>query len=126
MVKKSALGVFTVVTRETQEKEGLVYTLSAVRVSPDVVMVNLEIPNQGKLRDIKRIGLQIGGGNGSPELYASLNTTSDKKDTWAVSFQLSPALANKTDLWLGPTLLSRPMLSHHYAVQLKGYIMERK
>ena len=125
MVKKNALGVFTVVTKETQAKEGLVYTLSAVRVSNEVVMVELEIPNEGKLRDIKRVALELGGGNGSPELYVPLNTASEKKDTWAVSFQLSPAFANKASLWLGPTLLSRPTLSHHYALQLSTYLTER-
>lgn len=124
-MKKNALGVFTVVTKESQAKEGLVYTLTAKKVSPEVVMVDLEIPLREKLQGLRSAQLQLGSGNGSPELAVRLDTSTSKEGVWTIHLQLSPALASKASIWLGPTLLSRPMLSHHYALQLSGYITER-
>ena len=44
MTKK--LGYVIRVTKQTQAKEGLNYTLEARRVSPEVVMVTMEIPRE--------------------------------------------------------------------------------
>lgn len=119
-----ALGVVEIVTKETQAKMGLDFTLTAERLSREAVLVRMEIPNKGNLRNLKGVTLSIG--SGSPEVHAPLRTTSGKDGSLAVSFQLSPELAGRASIGLGPTILSRPTLSHHYAVELRGYITDRK
>lgn len=123
--RATALGVVTVVTKETQAKEGLEFTLNAVRVSDKVVMVQMEIPNKGNLRDLEAVHLWVGKDD-TPELYTPLEMKRGKDNQISVTFQLSPEMASRADIWLGPTVLSQPTLRHHYVVRLPGYITDRK
>lgn len=121
-----AMGLVEIVTKETQVKMGLDFTLTAERASPTAVLVRMEIPDKGNLRNLQQVALYIGTGTGSPQIYAPLQTTAGKDGARMVSFQLSPELADRCSIALGPTVLSRPTLSHHYYVQLKGYLTDRK
>lgn len=122
---------FISVTKETQAKLGLKFTLSAVRVSETAVLVRMEIPKEGKLKDLKRVTMTIGTGTigtaGSPLVSATLQTTPGKKNSWVVSFQLSPDLADKCsiDLVVLNPAAALPNESF-YAVELKGYVTDRK
>lgn len=119
-----ALGVLTIVTKETQAQLGLNFSLIAERVDKEAVLVKMEIPVEGKLVNLKKVNMTIGSGR--PLLSANLDTTLGKNGSLIVSFQISPELAEKCSIYLGPTIESRRRLSHHYAVQLKGYVTDRK
>lgn len=129
MTKK--LGFIISVTKQTQAREGLRYTLEARRVSPEVVMVTMEIPREGKLKDVRSATMSIrpnlppssGPVSYSPLVSALLQTTEDKKGVWTVSFQLAPELAERCSVDL---LIPRgPVRDYfYYAVELKGYITD--
>ena len=116
-------GIF--VTKETQAQLGLNYTLAADRVDDKAVLVRMEIPTKGKLKDLKRVNMTIG--QGRPLVSAALQTTPGKNGCLVVSFRLSPDLADKCSIDLVTT---RPtaILSNEffYAVELKGYVTVRK
>jgi hypothetical protein len=122
------MGELIHITKETQAKQGLKYTLTAERVSKDVVLVQMEIPREGKLKDIRSISMSIGRrkavDEGSPMLAAPLHIRTGKNDSRIVSFQLTSDLADRCsiDLWMPYVDLSYDV----YAVELKGYITDRK
>ncbi len=118
------------VTKKTQAELGLNYTLSAVRASDTAVLVQMEIPKGSKLKTLKRVNLHIATGNplgGSPLLSADLQTTPGKNGSVVVTFQLSPELADKCFLELITTSPPATLSSEEfYAVELKGYITDKK
>ena len=118
-----AMSEIIAVTKETQAKQGLKFTLSAIRVSDTAVLVRIEIPRAGNLKTLKGVNLYIGKGNGSPFVSAALQTTPDKNGSLIASFQLSPELADKGCIEL-VTISPTATLSNalYYSVVLKGYI----
>ena len=130
MTKK--LGYFIRVTKQTQAKEGLNYTLEARRVSPEVVMVTMEIPREGKLKDVRSVTMNIrphlpktnGPVSYSPMVAATLQTTEGKKGVWSVSFQLASELAERCSVDL--LIPKGPRGYFYYAVELKEYITDRQ
>ena len=118
------------VTKETQARLGVEFTLTATRVSETAVIVQMEVPRKGKLRELKEVALDIGdyrpGSSGSPLVSANLQTTPGKNGALVVSFQISPELAEKCSIRLGPLYPAVAMSWEYYAVMLKGYITERK
>ncbi len=128
------LGFIISVTKQTQAKEGLNYSLTARRVSPEVVMVTMEIPREGKLKDVRSVTMRIrphlpptnGPVSYSPLVSATLQTTEDKKGVWSVSFQLASELAERCSVDLLMPQGPRPRGYFHYAVELKGYITDRQ
>lgn len=120
-----AMGELIVVTKQTQSKLGLKYTLVAERVNKEVVMVQVEIPREGKLKELRTVSMTIGQGSGRPIVAATLQTTPGKKGSWVVSFQVSPEMADKCSVDLVvPT--GGGMEYVVYAVELKGYVTARK
>jgi hypothetical protein len=118
-----ALGSVIIVTRETQAKLGLNYTLVADRVDAEAVLVRMEIPRNGKLKDLRSVKMRIGSGR--PLVSATLQTTPGKDGVWVVSFQLTPDLADKCSIDL--ILPSKDALTYEvYGVELKGYVTARK
>jgi hypothetical protein len=117
-----AEGGHIAVTKETQARLGLDFTLVAERVDAEAVLVSMEIPRKGKLKNLRSVRMRIG--QGRPLVAATLQTTPGKNDSWVVSFQLSPDLAAKCsiDLTTTPIGLSYAV----YAVELKGYVTDRK
>ena len=115
-------GTLVEVTKETQAKLGLNFTLVAERVDAEAVLVSLEIPRTGKLKNLRSVKMRIGSGR--PLVSASLQTTPGKNGSWIVSFQLSPELADKCSIDLiGPY----EGLSYYiYAIAVKGYVTARK
>ena len=65
------------------------------------------------------------GTSGSPLVSANLQTTPTKSGALAISFQLSPELAEKCTIRLGPLYPAVALSWEYYAVVLKGYITER-
>ncbi len=130
MPQAFALSELITVTKTTQAKLGAKFTLSAVRVSDTAVLVRMEIPKEGKLRDLKRVTMDIGtyspGVSSSPQVSADLETTPGKNGSLVVTFQLSPELVDKCSIRLGPLAPAIPMSYVYYAVELKGYITVRK
>lgn len=117
-----AMGQLISVTKETQAKQGLIFTLEAVRVDDEAVLVRMEIPRQGKLKNVRSIGMRIGSGR--PLVYAPLQTTPGKNGSLVVTFQVSPTLADKCSVDL--TIPHSARSYEVYAVELKGYITLRK
>src|SRR5579872_6507095 len=74
-----AMSELILVTKATQGKLGVDFTLSAVRVSDSAVLIRMEIPKKGKLKDLKRVTMDIGtyvpGVASSPVVSADLETT---------------------------------------------------
>lgn len=125
-----ALSELIAVTKETQAELGVPFTLSAVRVSETAVLVRMEIPRTGKLKDLQRVTLDIGtyppGVATSPLVSADLATTPGKNGSLVVSFQLSPEMADKCSIRLGPLAPAIPMSSEYYSVELSGFVTDNK
>lgn len=125
------LGYIIKVTKQTQAKEGLNFTLVANRVSPEAVLVSMEIPREGKLKDVRSVTMNIRPilppsqsrpVSHSPLVYATLQTTETKKGVWSVSFQLASDLAERCSVDL---LIPKGLREYfHYAVELKEYITD--
>ena len=118
-----AMGHLVRVTKDTQAKEGLQYTLTAELVNEKVVLVQIEVPNAGKLKELRSVSMTIGLGNGSPELHAQLHTWPGKNGSVVASFQLSSELAKRCSVDLQDSSTPTYVV---YAVELKGYVTERK
>ena len=101
---------------------GLNYTLIAERVDAEAVLVQIEIPREGKLKNLRSVSMRIGPER--PLVAATLQTTPGKNGSWVVSFQLSPDLADKCSIDLIDPSSGRTYVV--YAVELKGYITDRK
>lgn len=120
-----AMGSVKEVTKENQIKLELNFTIIAERVSDDVVLVSMEIPRKGKLKRVRSVSLSIGGGVLS--LAATLETSTGKNGARAVAFQLSNELANKCRIHLiVPDGLRVSRTYGIYAIELKGYVKDRK
>ena len=117
-----ALGEVVSVTRQTQAKLGLEYTLTAERVDDEAVLVRMEIPRTGKLKDLRSVSMRVGSGR--PKVSATLQTSAGKDGSWVVAFQLSPALADECSVDLVVPSSGRTYVV--YAVELKGYVSVRK
>ena len=117
-----AMGEVMYVTKETQAKLGLKFTLVADRVDDEAVLVSMEIPRKGKLKDLRSVSMRVG--EGRPMVNATLQTTPTKNGSWAVSFQLSPELADKG--YVDLIVPSEPLTYLVYAVEIKGYVKARK
>ena len=127
------LGYIIKVTKQTQAKEGLNYTLVADRVSPEAVLVSMEIPREGKLRSVRSVTMNIrpllppshsGPISYSPLVSATLQTTESKKGVWSVSFQLASELAERCSVNL--LIPEGPREYFYYAVEIKEYITDRQ
>ena len=118
-----AMGELVVVTKATQAKLGLNFTLVAERVDAEAVLVRIEVPRAGKLKTLRNIGMSIG--QGRPIVAATLQTTTGKDGSWIANFQVSPEMADKCSIdLLVPDVSGDEYLV--YAVQLKGYVTDRK
>lgn len=117
-----ALGSVVEVTKQNQAKIGLNFTLTAERVDAEAVLVRMEIPRKGKLQNLRSVSMRIGPGR--PLVSATLQTTPGKNGEWVVTFQVAPEMANKcsVDLIVPATARSYTV----YAVELKGYVTDRK
>jgi len=119
------MGEVIEVTKKTQAKLGLVFTLAAERVDEQAVLVRMEIPRTGKLKALRSVGMRIGPGR--PIVYATLQPTPGRGGSWSMSFQVSPELADKCSIDLTTPHDPPPGMSYLvYAVELKDYITERK
>ncbi|MBB6048765.1 hypothetical protein [Armatimonas rosea] len=124
------LGYVIRVTKQTQAKEGLNYTLEARRVSPEAVLVSMEIPREGKLKDMSHVTMDIrpnlpptnGPVSYSPLVSAPLLVTVGKNGAWSVSFQLASELAERCSVDL--LIPKGPRGYFYYAVELKEYITD--
>jgi hypothetical protein len=125
-IRAAAMGEVVLVTRQNQEKLGLRFTLTAERVSNEAVLVRIEAPRQGKLRGLRLVSMTVGR-EGTPLVHAPLYTTAGKDGAWVATFQLSPELADRCTVDL-TTPFDPPSARSYliYAVELKGYITERK
>ena len=119
-----AMGELMVVTKETQAKLGLKYTLVAARVDDEAVLVQIEIPRKGKLKTLRSVSMRIG--NGRPKVAATLQTTTGKNGSWTAAFQVSPDLAESCYIDLVVPSPQSGMEYVVYAVELKGYVKARK
>jgi hypothetical protein len=117
-----AMGEVISVTKQTQAKLGLEFTLVAERVDAEAVLVQIEIPKKGKVKDVRSVSLRIGPGR--PEVAATLQTRPGQNGSLVASFQVSPALAEKSSVDL--VLPIRGRTYEVYAIELKGYVVERK
>lgn len=117
-------GVF--VTKATQGQSGLDFTLSAVRLSPQAISVRMEIPKTGKLQNLKAVRMTIG--QGTPLLWSTLEAKPNDKGVLIVAFQIAPELADKCsiDLVVPNVPATAIDYEHFYAVELKGYVTDRK
>lgn len=109
------------VTRATQKQFGLNYKLQAEKVG-DIVMVSMEIPRFGKLKDLEQIQLQFAGERRTP-LSAPLAMT-EKNGILSGRFQVGTEFVPQCSIML--LLKMRGRSGEFYSVQLKDYVTERK
>jgi hypothetical protein len=117
-----AMGDVMLVTKQTQAKLGLNFILTAERVGAEAVLVRMEIPRKGKLKNLRSVSMRIGSGR--LLVSAPLQTSPGKNGSLVVSFKLAPDLADKCSIDLtGPYEGLSYVI---YAVELKGYVKNRK
>ena len=122
-----AMSELILVTRDNQAKVGVQFSLSAEQVSETAVIFRMEIPRKGKLKELRRVNLDIGdykpGVGSSPTVSANLETTEGRGGSLIVSFQLSPQMAEQGSILLGPLTPLTPT-TEYYSVELKSYITD--
>jgi hypothetical protein len=119
-----AMGSLVRVTKKNQADNGLKFTLTAEKLNAEVVSVQIVIPSEGKLKNVRSVSISLGSGNGSPQLHAPLQVTPDKSGAVTGMFQLSPELAEKCSIDLVTPMTGRTYTV--YSIELKGYVVERK
>ena len=123
-----ANGEGTSVTKENQAKLGIHFTLVAERIAADgadkaTVLVTMEIPRKGKLKDLRNVTMSVG--QGRPLVSATLQPRVGKDGSWIVDFSLASELADKCTIDLNMPY-SEPLTYSFYSVELKGYVTDRK
>ena len=120
-----AMSSLILVTKQNQAEVGVKFQLSAERVSDTSVIVKMQVPRAGTLKELKRVSMDIGdykpGISTSPMLYADLQTTQGKDGSLTVSFQLSPQMAEKCSILLGPLTPAKPT-REYYSVSLQSFV----
>ena len=113
-----ARGLGKLVTKETQEKLGLDFDLSATS-DDDSALIILRIPKAGKLKDVQEVRLSISADNQKHFLVRAPLEMRDKDGAISVSAQLSPELANKAAIDL---VMEQGRREFFYHVRLSDYI----
>jgi hypothetical protein len=125
-----AIGHLILVTKENQASLGVKFTLTALKVSDTAVSVDMEIPKQSKLKDLKKVTMDIGdykaGVATSPMVLVNLETKPGKDGSIMVSFQLSPEMVDKCSILLGPVEPAPPGSYAVYSVYVKSYVTTKK
>ncbi|MGV3723241.1 MAG: hypothetical protein ACO1SX_20260 [Actinomycetota bacterium] len=110
-----------IVTKATQKEHGLTYNLQAEK-SGDVVLVTMEIPRAGKLKELESVALEMSGERRVP-LHAPL-AMSQKNGVASVRFQVGTEFVQNCSIMLFLRMHGRT--GQFYGVQLKDYVTERK
>lgn len=112
------------VTKHTQAKQGLDFTLSAQRDAEGEVQVKLEVPHTGKLEHVVRVELWIMSEDPrKPVLVATLKPYDHEDSVTRVFLRLQSNLAEKAQLILIRKTEEDPT---GYAIALRSYIQDRK
>ena len=119
--KSHALRVGYFVTKATQKEHGLTYNLKAEKVG-DIVLVSMEIPRAGKLKELESVALDLSV-NGRVPLHAPLAMTENRGVT-SVRFQVGTEHVQNCSIKLFLKMHGRS--GEFYGVQLKDYVTERK
>jgi hypothetical protein len=119
--KSHALREGWIVTKATQKELGLTYDLLAEKVG-DVVLVSMEIPKDGKLKELESASFSMSEGSRTP-LYVPMAMT-EKKGVVSLRFQVGTEHVEKCSVGLYLKMHGRS--GEFYAVMLKDYVTERK
>lgn len=113
------------VTKETQAKEDLDFTLAAVEEAGSV-WVDLQAPKNGKLATLSLVQLEVKDAKGKELLLAPLAVT-NKKGTISAHFRMALDQAEHSNIVL-VTEQSKPKelpFAINYSISLKSYIIGR-
>lgn len=110
-----------IVTKATQKQHGLEYKLNAEKVE-DIVLVSVEIPKAGKLKDLELVELQFTGQRRTP-LSVPLAVT-EKNGVLSGRFQVGTEFLPQCALMLLLKMHGRS--GEFYLIQLQDYVTERK
>lgn len=121
-----AMIVVQPVTKDTQAKDGLDFSLSAVPES-GTVWVQLEVPRKGKLATLSLVQIEVKDKHGKEILLAPV-ATSDEKGTTKAQFRLASEQAARCNIILVTEASTppAPAFAVNYSVSLKGYIDKGK
>lgn len=125
----SGIGVGDLITKDTQEKMGVNFTLTAVRESAGSVLVKLVAPKEAKLANLSKVRLTIQKeGDKHFLLWANLETTTDESGKIVSGFQISPELAEQSfiELVVETSKPGKPAFERFYHVRVKDYIVDKK
>jgi hypothetical protein len=114
-------GLGKLVTKETQEKLGLEFDLSAT-AEEHAVLVLLKIPKTGALKDVLEIRLSIPAEDKRHFLVRAPLEMREKGGAVGVSAQLSPELAEKAAIDL---VMEKGRREFFYHVRLSEYITKK-
>ena len=114
-------GLGKLVTKETQEKLGLEFDLSAA-ADENSVLVLLKIPKEGKLKDVIEIRLSIPAEDQKHFLVRAPLEMREKDGAVGIYAQLSPELAEKAAIDL---VMEHGRREFFYHVRLADYIEKR-
>jgi hypothetical protein len=113
-----ASGLGKLVTKETQEKLGLEFDLSA-KSEEHSTLVRLTIPKAGKLKDVLEIRLSIPAEDQQHFLVRAPLEMREGDGALGISAQLSPKLAEKAAIDL---VMQKGRREFFYHVRLADYI----
>lgn len=105
------------ITATTQYEQGLEFTLTTTPERDDTLIIRLEIPRKGRLKNLA--GLQMELNDGKTTLLAPLSATTHD-GTMSLSFQIARKLVPQC--YVNLFVEVDPRYSICYAVSLKGYI----
>ncbi|MDB6124254.1 MAG: hypothetical protein JWQ71_3247 [Pedosphaera sp.] len=121
-----ALMVGHLVTKQTQFDNDMKFTLSAIKESNEAVLVRMIVPREGKLKDHQKVMLELNEGK-QILLQTAVETGSDVAGATVISFQISPALADKYYVNLFTEISTNgPAYTSYFSVELKGYVIAKK
>jgi hypothetical protein len=110
-----------IVTKATQKQHGLTYNLKAEQAG-DIVLVTMEIPRAGKLKELESVALEFSGDRRVP-LHAPL-AMSQQNGVSNVRFQVGTEFVQNCSIMLFLKMHGRS--GEFYGILLKDYVTERK
>ena len=126
-----ALQMIEPITKESQARSGVKFTLKAVHVRvPDTVVVEIEAPLEGKLKSLSIIQVVLSEKDEFREgemidysMVIDVATTKTKDGKLKASFSMKPALAKKCHILLYTEV--DETFAHVFDIRVREYIEEK-
>ena len=117
----AVMGPRYIITPDTQLKQQLEFTLTTTPERDDTLIVRIDIPKQGKLKDLGGMQMELSDDRSTLLLSPLATTTHDGAVT--ASFQIARYLVNVC--YINLFVVVDPRYSICYSVSLKSYMPDK-